>query len=69
MGVVLSLLGTLGLQGRISIHQRCNRTDLHRLIQAAAMYFLYRGGLLVRVLGPACPELHDTQPLPPARDE
>jgi len=69
MGVVLSLLGALVQQGRVSIHQHFNHADLHHLIQAAAMDFPYRGGLLVRALGPAGPELDDTQPLPLAKDE
>ena len=69
IGVVLSLLAALILQGRVSFHPHFNNTDLHRVIQAAAMYFLYRGGLLMRTLEPAGRDLDETQPLPLARDE
>lgn len=69
MGMVLSLLGALVLQGRVSIHRHFSHTELHHLIQAATTYFLYRGGLPVRALGSAGPEREDAQPLPLARDE
>lgn len=68
-GVLVSMLGALFQQGRVSIHPHLSHNDLYHVIQTAAMYLLYRGGLLLREREPAAPDFEATQPLPVVRDE
>ena len=67
-GVLVSMLGALFQQGRVSIHPQLSYDDLYHVVQTAAMYLLYRGGLLLRERGPA-PDFEATQPLPIAKEE
>ena len=68
-GVLVSMLAALFEQGRVSIHPQFDHNDLYHVIQTAAMYLLYRGGLLLREREPAAPDFEATQPLPIAREE
>ena len=63
------MLAALFEQGRVSIHPQFDHNDLYHVIQTAAMYLLYRGGLLLREREPAAPDFEATQPLPIAREE
>jgi hypothetical protein len=68
-GVLVSMLAALSQQGRVSIHPHFNHNDLYHVIQMGAMYFLFRGGLLVRELEPSARDVEATQPLPMVREE
>ena len=68
-GVLVSMLGALFQQGRVSIHPHFNHNDLYHVIQTGAMYLLYRGGLLLRERSPTAPDFDATQPLPIVREE
>jgi hypothetical protein len=68
-GVLVSMLAALFEQGRVSIHPQFDHNDLYHVIQTAAMYLLYRGGLLLREREPAAPDFEATQPPPIAREE
>lgn len=68
-GVLVSMLAALFEQGRVSIHPQFDHNDLYHVIQTAAMYLLYRGGMLLREREPAAPDFEATQPLPIAREE
>jgi hypothetical protein len=68
-GVLVSMLGALFQQGRVSIHPHLSHDDLYHVIQTGAMYLLYRGGLLLREREPAAPDFEATQPLPVVREE
>jgi hypothetical protein len=63
-GVLVSMLATLFQQGRVSIHPQFSHNDLYYVVQTAAMYLLYRGGLLLREWAAAVPDFEATQPLP-----
>ena len=63
-GVLVSMLATLFQQGRVSIHPQFSHNDLYYVVQTAAMYLLYRGGLLLRERAAAVPDFEATQPLP-----
>lgn len=68
-GVLVSMLAALFQQGRVSIHPRFTYNDLYYVVQTAAMYLLYRGGLLLRQRTNSVPDFEATQPLPFAREE
>ena len=68
-GALVSMLGALFQQGRVSIHPHFGHDDLYHVIQTGAMYLLYRGGLLLREREPTAPDFEATQPLPVAREE
>jgi hypothetical protein len=68
-GVLVSMLAALFQQGRVSIHAHFNHNDLYHVIQMGAMYFLFRGGLLVREQEPPARDVEATQPLPMVREE
>lgn len=68
-GVLISMLAELFQQGRVSIHPHFNHNDLYHVIQMGAMYFLCRGGLLLREREPTAPDLEATQPLPVVGEE
>ncbi len=68
-GVLVSMLGALFQQGRVSIHPQFSHNDLYHVIQTGAMYLLYRGGLLLREREPTAPDFDVTQPLPVIREE
>jgi hypothetical protein len=68
-GVLVSMLGALFQHGRVSIYPHLSHNDLYHVIQTAAMYLLYRGGLLLREREPAAPDFEATQPLPAVREE
>ena len=68
-GVLVSMLAALFQQGRVSIHPQFSHNDLYHVIQTAAMYLLYRGGLLLREREPAAPDFEATQPPPIAKEE
>ena len=63
------MLAALFQQGRVAIHAHFNHNDLYHVIQMGAMYFLFRGGLLVRELEPSARDVEATQPLPMVREE
>ena len=69
VGVLAFMLAELFQQGRVSIHPHFNHNDLYHVIQMGAMYFLSRGGLLLREREPAVPDFEATQPLPVAGEE
>jgi hypothetical protein len=68
-GVLVSMLGALFYQGRVSIHPHFGHDDLYHVIQTGAMYLLYRGGLLLREREATAPDFEATQALPVAREE
>ena len=68
-GVLVSMLGALFQQGRVSIHPHFGHDDLYRVIQTGAMYLLYRGGLLLRERERTAPDFEATQPLPVVKEE
>jgi len=68
-GLLVSMVGALFQQGRVSIHPHFDHNDLYHVIQIAAMYFLYRGGLLLRDLEPVPIDLEATQQLPIVGEE
>jgi hypothetical protein len=68
-GLLVSMLGALFQQGRVSVHPRFDHNDLYHVIQMAAMYFLYRGGMLLRDLEPEPVELETPQQSPVVGEE
>ena len=68
-GVLVSMLGALFQQGRVSLHPQFGYNELYHVIQTAAMYLLYRGGLLLREREPTAPDFDATQPLPIAKEK
>lgn len=69
IGVLLSMLAELFQQGRVSIHPQFNHNDLYHVIQMAALYFLSRGGLLLRERETTVADFEATQPLPVVGEE
>jgi hypothetical protein len=62
-GVLVSMLGALFQQGRVSIHRQINYNELWHIFQMGAMYLLFRGGLLLREQEPAASNFEATDPL------
>lgn len=62
-GVLVSMLGALFQQGRVSIQPHFAPDNLYHVIQTGAMYLLYRGGLLLRTAEPVGPDFDTTQSL------
>jgi len=50
LGVVISLVAAGIQQSGFSLHRHFNHNDLYHMVQMAAFYLLYRGGLLLRQL-------------------
>ncbi len=46
-GILFSFAAGFVQIGEIRVHARFNHNDLYHVIQTAAMYFLYRGGMLL----------------------
>jgi hypothetical protein len=68
-GVLVSMLGALFEQGRVSVHRQFNYNDLWHVLQMGALYLLFRGGLLLREQEPAASDFEATRPLPIAGKE
>ncbi len=51
----VSILAALIQSSRFSLHAHFNHNDLYHLVQIAALWLLYRGGLLIRSWGTALP--------------
>jgi hypothetical protein len=68
-GVLVSMLAALFQQGRVSVHPHFNHNDLYHIIQMGAMYFLFRGGMLLRAQEASGIDIESTQPLPVVREE
>jgi hypothetical protein len=47
-GILVSLVAALVHQGRVALHPQFDHSDLFRVIQMIAMYFLFRAGLEMR---------------------
>jgi len=58
------MLAALFQQSRVSIHRYFNHNDLYHVIQAGALYCLYRAGALLHDKEPVMPNFEATQPLP-----
>jgi hypothetical protein len=69
VGVVTAMLAALFQQGRVSIHRYFNHNDLYHVIQAGALYCLYRAGALLHDKEPVMPNFEATQPLPVIGEE
>ncbi|WP_144401951.1 DUF6962 family protein [Geoalkalibacter subterraneus] len=50
LGVVISLVAAGIQQSGFSLHRHFNHNDLYHVVQMAAFYLLYRGGILLRQL-------------------
>ncbi|MEO8631560.1 MAG: hypothetical protein ABI612_26220 [Betaproteobacteria bacterium] len=68
-GVMISMLATLFQQGRVAMHPRFDHNDLYHVTQMLAIYYLYRGGMLLRDSEPEVPEFETTQQLPVVGEE
>lgn len=47
-GIAISFMGAAVQAARLGLHEHLNHNDIYHLIQMAALYFFYRGGLLLR---------------------
>ncbi len=68
-GIMISMLATLFQQGRVAIHPRFDHNDLYHVTQMLAMYYLYRGGMLLRDRQPEVLDFETTQQLPVVGEE
>lgn len=74
-GVMISMLATLFQRGRVAMHPRFDHNDLYHVTQMLAMYYLYRGGMLLRDSEPEALEesqvleLETSQQLPVVGEE
>ena len=48
VGLLLSFVSSAVQQSELSLHRHFNQNDLFHVIQMVALFFLYRGGLLLR---------------------